>query len=198
MLEDFTLTEIKRLDAGAWFDAKFRGTRIPTFGETIEALRGRSGIFIELKSPERYQGIEQMILAHLRASGLDKPGAEPRTPILLQSFNASSLQTLTTLGTALPIHFLIAARDAAPWMTPEGLAKLKKFSTGISPEKTIVGTYPDAMKLAQKMGLPITPYTFRSSAVTGFPDVQAEMRHYLEVLGVDGVITDNPDLMPRR
>ena len=32
MLEDFTLAEIKRLDAGAWFDTKFRGTRIPTFG----------------------------------------------------------------------------------------------------------------------------------------------------------------------
>src|SRR5262245_43445885 len=32
MLEDFTLEEIKRLDAGAWFDAKYRGTRIPTFG----------------------------------------------------------------------------------------------------------------------------------------------------------------------
>src|SRR5829696_1702569 len=28
MIEDFTLTEIKRLDAGAWFDVKFRGTRI--------------------------------------------------------------------------------------------------------------------------------------------------------------------------
>ena len=42
MLEDFTLAEVKRLDAGAWFDAKFRGTRIPTFGETIDALRGKS------------------------------------------------------------------------------------------------------------------------------------------------------------
>ena len=61
MLEDFTLAEIRRLDAGAWFDAKFRGTRIPTFGETIEALRGRSGLFIEIKSPERYEGIERLI-----------------------------------------------------------------------------------------------------------------------------------------
>ena len=51
MLEDFTLAEVKRLDAGAWFDTKFRGTRIPTFAETIDSLRGRSGLFIELKSP---------------------------------------------------------------------------------------------------------------------------------------------------
>ena len=62
MLADFTLAEVKRLDAGAWFGAKFRGTRIPTFGETIDAMRGRTGLFIEIKSPELYEGIERLIL----------------------------------------------------------------------------------------------------------------------------------------
>jgi glycerophosphoryl diester phosphodiesterase len=52
------------------------------------------------------------------------------------------------------------------------------------------------MPRARQMGLLITPYTFRASAVTGFPDVRAEMAHYLDHLGVDGVITDNPDQMP--
>jgi glycerophosphoryl diester phosphodiesterase len=198
MLEDFTLAEIKRLDAGVWFDQKFRGTRIPTFGETIDALRGRSGLFIELKTPERYDGIEQLILAELAAKGLGRPGADARTPVLLQSFTASSLQILTgTLETKLPVHFLVNARDAAPWLTPEGLAKIKSFATGMSPEKTIVLNHPDAMARAKKLGLLITPYTFRAGAVTGFPDVRAEMAHYLQRLHVDGVITDNPDHMPR-
>ncbi len=196
MLEDFTLTEIKRLDAGVWFDPKFRGTRIPTFRETIDALRGRSGLFIELKTPERYEGIERLILAELEATGLARPGADPRTPVLLQSFTAASLQILATLGTKLPVHFLVGARDAATWLTPEGLTKLKVFSTGISPEKTIVTSHPDAMNRARQMGMPITPYTFRASAVTGYPDVRAEMSHYINDLGVDGVITDNPDQMP--
>ena len=196
MLEDFTLAEIKRLDAGAWFDAKFRGTRIPTFAETIDTLRGRSGLFIELKTPERYQGIEQLILKELEAKGLARPGADPNTPVLLQSFNAPSLQILAgTLATKLPIHFLLSARDAAPWMTPEGLVKIKAFATGISPEKSIVSDYRDAMARATAIGLFITPYTFRSSAVTGFADVRAEMAYYL-ALGIDGVITDNPDRVP--
>ena len=52
------------------------------------------------------------------------------------------------------------------------------------------------MARARQMGLLITPYTFRASAVTGFPNVRAEMAHYLHDLGVDGVITDNPDEMP--
>jgi glycerophosphoryl diester phosphodiesterase len=197
MLEDFTLVELKRLDAGSWFDSKFRGTRIPTFGETIDALRGRSGLFIELKTPERYDGIERLILRELEVKGLAQPGADPRTPVLLQSFTASSLQILAgTLGTKLPIHFLVNARDAGPWMTTEGLTKMKAFATGVSPEKTIFATHADAMSRAQKMGLRVTPYTFRASAVTGFSDVRAEMAHYLQRFGVDGVITDNPDLMP--
>jgi glycerophosphoryl diester phosphodiesterase len=196
MLEDFTLAEIKRLDAGAWFDPKFRGTPIPTFGETIDALRGRSGLFIELKTPERYDGIERLILNELEAKGLARPGADPKTPVLLQSFNAPSLQLLAgTLGTKLPIHFLVSARDAAPWITADGLAKIYAFATGISPEKSIVLDHADAMARAKKIGLRITPYTFRASAVTGFPNVRAEMAHYLR-LGVDGVITDNPDQTP--
>jgi glycerophosphoryl diester phosphodiesterase len=197
MLEDFTLAEIKRLDAGTWFDEKFRGTRIPTFAETIDTLRGRAGLFIEIKSPERYEGIEQLILTELEAKGLAKPGADPKTPVLLQSFSAASLQIFAgPLGTKLPIHFLIASRDAAPWMTIEGLEKIYAFATGISPEKTIITEHRDAIARAMKMGLLVTPYTFRSTAVSGFADVRTEMAHYLR-LGVDGVITDNPDQVPK-
>lgn len=196
LLEDFTLAELKRLDAGAWFDAKFRGTRLPTFLETIDSLKGRSGLFIELKSPEKYEGIEKMILAELKAKGLDQPGADPRTPVLLQSFTASSLQIFAATGTRLPVHFLFSAKDAPQWLSPEGLARVKAFASGLSPEKTAVKNDPGAMARARALGLVVTPYTFRASAVTGFPDVRAEMAHYLDVLGVDGVITDNPDQMP--
>jgi glycerophosphoryl diester phosphodiesterase len=198
MLADFTLAEIRKLDAGSWFDAKFKGTRIPTFAETIASLRGRSGLFIELKLPEKNQGIEKLILEELKASGLDRPGADAKTPVLLQSFTASSLQILASLGTKLPVHFLISARDAAQWLTPDGLARVRTFASGLSPEKTILRDHADGIARARQMGMPITPYTFRASAVAGFADVRAEMAHYLDVLRVDGVITDNPDQMPPR
>jgi glycerophosphoryl diester phosphodiesterase len=197
-LEDFTLAEVKRLDAGSWFGPAFRGTRIPTFAETIDALRGRSGLFIELKSPELYEGIERLVLAQLKAKGLDTPGADPRTPVLLQSFSAPSLEIFAgTLGTRLPIHFLVAARDASPWLADEGLERLKRFATGLSPEKSIVASHEQAIAKVRAMGLLVTPYTFRATAVSGFADVRAEMRHYIDALSVDGVITDNPDQMPR-
>lgn len=198
MLEDFTLDELRKLDAGSWFGPSFRGTRIPTFLETIDALRGRSGLFIELKSPEKYPGIEKMILSELKARGLDQPGADPRTPVLLQSFTASSLEIFAGIGTRLPVHFLFSAKDAPKWLTPDALARIKAFASGISPEKAALKNDAEAMARLRQMGLAVTPYTFRASAVTGFPDVRAEMAHYLDVLRVDGVITDNPDQMPAR
>jgi glycerophosphoryl diester phosphodiesterase len=197
LLEDFTLAELRRLDAGAWLDPKFKDTRLPTFAETIAALKGKSGLFIELKSPELYPGIERLIMDDLEKAGLSKPGADPKTPVLLQSFTASSLEIFARdLKTTLPIHFLFSTRDAPKWVTPDALARLKTYVTGLSPEKTALAAHADAFKQARAMGLRVTPYTFRASSVTGYPDVTAEMRHYLELFSVDGLITDNPDLAP--
>src|SRR5436309_8077430 len=42
---DFTVAEIKRLDAGRWFDAKFAGARILTFEEMVALVRGKAGLY---------------------------------------------------------------------------------------------------------------------------------------------------------
>ncbi len=44
-----TLSELKRLDAGAWFEARFAGERIPTLEEVFAWARGRIGLLLELK-----------------------------------------------------------------------------------------------------------------------------------------------------
>ncbi|MGC9333593.1 MAG: glycerophosphodiester phosphodiesterase [Anaerolineae bacterium] len=44
-----TLAELKELDAGGWFDARFAGERIPTLQEVIDAVGDRLLLNIELK-----------------------------------------------------------------------------------------------------------------------------------------------------
>ena len=197
-LSDFTLAEIRRLDAGRWFDPKFAGTRLPTFGETIKALRGRSGLYIELKAPDKYPGIEAEMVKELKAAGLDQPWADPKTPVVVQSFTVSSLEILAReLKTPLPLHLLFGTADAAKWSSDAGLAQAKGFVTGLSPDKQVVRQDPTLVARARARGLLVTPYTYRAAAVTGFPDVAAEMRDALKN-GMDGVITDNPDQAGRR
>lgn len=194
-LDDFTLEELRRLDAGTWFDPGFAGTRIPTFEEIIRAVRGRTGIFIELKSPERYPGIEAEMMALLESHGLHLPGADPRTPIVVQSFSVPSIQTLADLETTLPLHVLVPARDADVWMSDEGLRRIQGFATGISPEKPTLDTHAAGWRRATALGLSITPWTFRASTVKGYASVTDEMQRYIGA-GAAGVITDNPDLAP--
>lgn len=196
-LADFTLAEVKRLDAGRWFDARYQGTRVPTFAETIAAVKGRTGLFIELKSPELYPGIEAAILAELKTAGLDKPWTEARTPVLLQSFTVDSVRRLTAdLHTPLAVHLLFGPADAARWTSAAGLAEAKTIATGLSPDKQVLRGDPTLTARAHALGLLVTPYTFRASATGNYPDVTAEMKDAL-AKGADGVITDNPDLAPR-
>ena len=91
LANDFTLEEIRRLDAGAWFDPKFAGTRIPTFQEMIDAMRGKAGLYPELKSPPLYTArgvdMEQIFVRVIKENGLDKPESLKTTPLIIQSFD---------------------------------------------------------------------------------------------------------------
>jgi glycerophosphoryl diester phosphodiesterase len=201
-LEDFTFAEVQKLDAGAWFDAKFKGTRVPSHVETIAAMKGKCGLFIELKAPEKYGAkgydVEGTTLAELKKAGLDQPYVDAKTPVLIQSFDLASVQKLTnTLKTKLPVHFLYGKRDQMKWTTADGMKQIRGFATGISPEKDVLVDNPQAAQWARAAGLAVTPYTYRASAVKGYADVTAEMTHYLKTYQLDGLITDNPDKAPK-
>lgn len=202
-VSDFTLKEIKQLDAGSWFGEQYKGTQVPTFQEAIDELRGKAGHLIELKKPDLYNtgrtDMERMVLATLRKNGLDQPGADPKTPIIIQSFSARSIQKLARqLKSKLRLHLLVGESDKDVWLTRAGLAKVKEFSTGISPAKSTLIATPEIVKWAQELGLMVTPYTFRASATADLQKLREEMSYHLFRLGVNGVITDNPDQMPRR
>jgi glycerophosphoryl diester phosphodiesterase len=198
---DFTLAEIRQLDAGAWFNARFAGERVPTFEEAVALVRGKAGIFPELKAPEVYRerGVDMapVVVRALKAMGLDRKSADPATPVILQSFDAAALAAMAAALPSLDRTFLLDARGDEEWLTDEGLKKASRFATGIGPSKLLVDKDPTLVPRAKAVGLTVIPYTFRSSATGRFASVREEMAHFLEIVGVDGLFTDNPDLFPR-
>ena len=48
---DLTLAELQRLDAGAWYDARFAGQRIPTLEEVLSRYPMPARFYIEVKAP---------------------------------------------------------------------------------------------------------------------------------------------------
>jgi glycerophosphoryl diester phosphodiesterase len=52
-VHEMTVTELQRLDAGAWFDPRFAGERVPTLREVIEFVDRRLPLTIEVKGLSR-------------------------------------------------------------------------------------------------------------------------------------------------
>jgi glycerophosphoryl diester phosphodiesterase len=201
-VSDFTLQEIKQLDAGAWFDPKFKGERIPSWQEAIDMIRGKAGLYPETKAPEVYGRLgfdmESLVIEQLRKNKLEKPGADPRTPVIIQSFSDSSLRKMhDELKVKLPLVFLLSGEGRAAWLSPEGMAKIRQFATGIGPVKNLVDAA--LVKMAHDAGLTVTAYTFRiSDKGAQYKTVGEEMGYYLYSLGIDALFTDNPDQFPRK
>ncbi len=199
LANDFTLAEIKTLDAGSWFDRKFAGEKVPTFDEAIAVIRGKAGIFPELKTPEIYAGrdvnFEELVAAALDKHGLRGPKADPKTPVILQTFGQSSARRLAEIKIGVPVALLLGTAEG--FQTAAQIKAWKGVVQGFGPAKNIVLKNPDFVKWAHAEGMTVTPYTFRASDPGSFADVTAEMSHYLYTLGVDALFTDNPDKFPR-
>ena len=196
---DFTIDEIKQLDAGSWFDPTFAGERVPTWEEAVALVGTAAGLYPELKTPSLYQsrGID---MTRLFAESMQRLRLTSRPPgsIVVQSFDDGPLRELSKQFPAVPRTFLIEVRDGPRWLTRQGLAEIATFATGIGPSKILLEGQPGIVRMAHDAGLTVTPYTFTTrGAPTRFGDVGAEMRHYLTDLNVDALFTDNPDRFPR-
>ena len=201
---DFTLAELKTLDAGSWFDATFAGERIPTFEEAIALVKGKAGIFPELKSPARLNArgvdVEQAVADVLAKHGLRDAQVKGRPAVYLQSFEDRSVRRLATLLPAVPRTLLIGAKDGPRWLTADGLREAKTFATAIGPARALIEARPAIVAEAHAAGLAVVPYTFRAARgadAAGRETLRADMRRFLVDVGVDGLFTDNPDLFPR-
>ena len=198
LVGDFTLAEIKQLDAGSWFDPRFAGARIPTFQEAIELVKGKAGLYPELKDPAFYRdrGVspERLLASAVEQNGL---AVDPRTPLVIQSFDETTIRMLATALPNVPRVWLIELGAAARVDAAGKLQEIASWANGIGPHKAIVAARPAVVTWAHAAGLTVTPWTFRSSNTGAFASVREEMAKFLNEYDVDAVFTDNPDQFPR-
>lgn len=198
---DFTLAEIKQLDAGSWFDKQFAAEKILTFDEAVAIVKGKAGLFPEIKDPElyatRHVEFEKLVAAALDKHALRGPNADPRTPLILQTFGQQTARNLAQMKIGVPVVLLLA--DDTGFKTAEQIKAWKGIIQGFGPAKGIVVKNPDFVKWAHAEGISVTPYTVTTRSLSpAYKDVTAEMSHLLYDLGVDALFTDNPDKFPRR
>ncbi|MFJ1601750.1 glycerophosphodiester phosphodiesterase [Streptomyces sp. NPDC088261] len=181
-VRDFTAAEIARLDAGSWFGARWEGVRVPTLREYLNAVeKNRQNLLLEIKGPELYPGIEADILRVLRQEGwLD--GAHLADRLVVQSFGAASLRAVREQRADVTTGFLGTPAVA-------DLPAYAAFADQINPEyATLTGDYVAAVhRLKGPHGKPLRVSTWTVD--------EAADAVRVAVLGVDGIITNRPDVV---
>jgi glycerophosphoryl diester phosphodiesterase len=171
-----TLAELKTLDAGAKFDARFAGERIPTLQEAFDLVAGnRAVVNVEIKTESaRGDGLEEKLVALIHRCGLGER-------LLVSSFNPFALWRMRRLAPDLSLALLYAEnlrihlrnRWFAFLSRPDALNPSYRMAT------------PEHMRWAKSKGYRLYVWTV---------DEEPEM-HRLIDLGVDGIITNRPDLL---
>ncbi|MGW1680799.1 glycerophosphodiester phosphodiesterase [Saccharopolyspora sp. NPDC002376] len=176
-ISDFTLDEIRSLDAGSWKAPEFAGEQVPTLAEVLDVLqRGHTGLLLEVKSPELYPGIAERIADELqkRPSWL-RPDPKARN-LVVQSFNWDFVRHFHDLLPQVQVGVLGAPTEAE-------LADVATYSNQVNPNHA--QATPEYIAAVHEHGMRINPYTVNDAA---------QMRTLIE-RGVDGIISDHPDVL---
>lgn len=186
-VKDFTLEEIKQLDAGSWFNEKypeyasseFIGLQVPTLEEVIQHFGKDARYYIETKSPDVYPGMEKALLEVLNEYKLIGSNT-PSSKVIIQSFSEESLQVVHKLNPDVPLVQLLWY-DKAAVITDAELEKYKEYSIGLGMNfAQIDEAY---VQKVREHDLLIHPYTVNE---------QEDMKKLLD-WGVTGMFTNFPD-----
>jgi glycerophosphoryl diester phosphodiesterase len=179
-----TLEQIKMCDAGSWFSPEYAGLeeplRIPTLDEIFDRYGTSVNYYIETKNPDAAPGMEEELLQLLREHQLIVPAAE-NWQVLIQSFSAESLMTIHKMEETLPLIQLYWAGTSKS--IQRDLDAVSEYAVGIGPYKKDVDAA--LVEAAHEHCLAVHPYTVNTVE---------EMEDLISV-GVDGMFTNNPDLL---
>ncbi|WP_144480678.1 glycerophosphodiester phosphodiesterase [Cytobacillus oceanisediminis] len=187
LVKEYTLDEIKKLDAGSWFNEKYpdyakeeyAGLKVPTLEEVIQKFGKDARYYIETKSPEVYPGMEEKLLEILEEYKLTGVNA-PSSKVLIQSFSPESLKKIHDLNPDIPLIQLLWYDETAA-ITDAELEEYKTYSIGLGMNfNRIDEAY---VQKVREYNLLIHPYTVNE---------KEDMRKLLD-WGVTGMFTNFPD-----
>jgi len=176
-----TLAQLKNCDMGSWFNGAYPdrarpdyvGLKIPTLEEVFQRYGATANYYIETKTLGTTAQMEPELVRLLNQYGL-RDASVKKHAVLVQSFDAESLQRVRALDTEIPLILLGAATAAQ-------IRAAAEYAFGIGPSSVSVNQ--TLIDTAHGLKLAVHPYTINESA---------ELER-LSRLCVDGMFTNFPD-----
>ncbi|MER7500961.1 glycerophosphodiester phosphodiesterase family protein [Nonomuraea pusilla] len=168
---DFTLAEIRRLDAGSWFSSRFRGEGVPTLAEGLRQLEdGTTRLLLEVKHSVPGQGIDLRVAAELQDTRFWWQDGR----LTMMAFDWPSMRGLHLMVPDVPIA-LLGKPDVGQ------LPELARYAGRITlPHAGLTAQY---VQEVHDQGMRVYTWTANKPAL---------IRRLLSY-GVDGIMTNKPD-----
>jgi glycerophosphoryl diester phosphodiesterase len=176
-VRDFTLAEIKQLDAGSWFAPEFAGERVPTLAEWVNAVGQQAGMLMEPKSPELYPGIEADLDKELRSLPAFNRALNANR-VVVQCFNHAWLKIYKDRAPDVPVGLLYGNRPSEV-----DIAAAATWAQQVNPALGAI----DQTTVEQVHAHGMEAHVWTVNAGT-------DMRRAIN-WGVDGIITNYPQVL---
>ncbi len=120
-VSDLTLSEVKQLDAGSWFDSRFAGEKVPTIEEVLRLAATYKHhpilIAVDFKGADVEQEVVRLSEKHNILSRLIFIGRTIQEPKVRANIKATSTKAETAVVANDPTEFPAALADAnADWV----------------------------------------------------------------------------------
>ncbi len=172
-VRDLTLAEIRRADAGSWFDPSFEGERVPTLEEVLDLARHRALVLIEVKSDYLAEKVLQII-----------DSMDAVSQVMVQSFNPQTVHRTKLLSPGLPAALVVGKLPTQPSRVRARKMVRELLEVGanaLSIWHTVLT--PQFFEEMRRRGVSVWTWTV---------DDQIVMRDLVH-MGVQGIVTNYPN-----
>ena len=165
---DLTFAQVRELDAGRWFSARYAGTQIPTLEEVLDLCKGKIQLNIEIKPNAATPELDAETVRIIRKKGFEKD-------CVITSQSYETLCKVKELDPEIETGYILALGVGTYYDLPA--------ADFFSVESTFITS-----GMVQQIHL-------RGKTVSAWTVNRAEDARDLLSLGVDDVITDKPEMV---
>jgi glycerophosphoryl diester phosphodiesterase len=161
------LEELRDLDAGAWFGEEFKGARVPTLEEALEAA-GDRGVIIKLRELAAGSRFESAVRAAVEGRFGRRILAVPDSDAIARSEGWTGVERAFLADEKMPGWLLLEKSEKL------GLTVLRTFREHADRK---------LMHEAKERGMEVLVF---------YADEEKDMRELVDI-GADGIVTNRPD-----
>jgi glycerophosphoryl diester phosphodiesterase len=183
LVHDYTLEEIKQLDAGSWFDSKFSQERVPTLKEILDVVDGRCKVLVEIKHMDHphYHDFSEKLIDVIREerNGFDW--------VILESYEKEYLEAAHEYDERVQTKQLMIGEDSTPLLAFYVESRVHLGRSEKNAQLKALNPHFETLSPRRVFRMHARGFKVYTYTVNERDDMIIQLN-----MGVDGLITDYP------